>query len=586
MSRNRQSAALTAGLFSLLIESSPNKVFWSTLLGCLAGAAYSVIIPLVLISLEVPLLPSGVHQIPNTVSILGISVNNINAAMVFVGVCCMILLLRSVSQIFLVNTAISSTAKLRKDLYERVAYAKTIDLERVGSAKIMAVITADIPAVVSGAEEYPSLFVNVATVVGLVAYIGFLNLSAAVIAVTVITLGIAVNRAMFRYARRHLTKTREIYDGLYEGIRGLVYGNKELKLNSLKRSGFIGEELFKAEDSLQKYSSKASTIMIIAINYGSMISLFAIGAFTYIQILPEGVSRESILGIVMVLFYITAPLAKILGSLKPINLATVSLRKIREMLAELPEEPAGGSSAPEETRWDSITLKDVHMAYPCSSTAGGGYKVGPVDVKLRKGEITFIVGGNGSGKTTLGKVISLHYAPDSGSVYFGSHQIGDHNRELFRQKISAIYSDFHLFKKVYGGKVDVDRVAEKYLKKLEIDSKVQVSGGEFSTTRLSDGQRRRLALLVSYLEDREVCVFDEWAADQDPRYREIFYQEILPSLRDEGKLIVVISHDDRYFHLADKIIKMESGLVVSVSERSHGLLARDEASKVPELSLS
>jgi putative ATP-binding cassette transporter len=54
-------------------------------------------------------------------------------------------------------------------------------------------------------------------------------------------------------------------------------------------------------------------------------------------------------------------------------------------------------------------------------------------------------------------------------------------------------------------------------------------------------------------------VFDEWAADQDPLFKELFYTRLLPELKARGKLVVVITHDDKYFHLADRLLKLEEG---------------------------
>ena len=94
-----------------------------------------------------------------------------------------------------------------------------------------------------------------------------------------------------------------------------------------------------------------------------------------------------------------------------------------------------------------------------------------------------------------------------------------------------------------------------------MDQKVTLQGRSFSTLDLSQGQRRRLAL-TAYLEDRPIYVFDEWAADQDPQYKEIFYKTLLPDLCKRGKLVVVITHDDRYFHLGNQVIKLEDGKAV------------------------
>ena len=108
--------------------------------------------------------------------------------------------------------------------------------------------------------------------------------------------------------------------------------------------------------------------------------------------------------------------------------------------------------------------------------------------------------------------------------------------------------------------------AEQYLKRLEISHKVSITDGQFSTTDLSTGQRKRLALVNAWLEERPVLVFDEWAADQDPTFRRIFYTELLPDLKRLGKTIIVISHDDRYFDVADQLVRMESGKVSTALE--------------------
>ncbi|WJY14198.1 ATP-binding cassette domain-containing protein [Pectobacteriaceae bacterium CE90] len=179
--------------------------------------------------------------------------------------------------------------------------------------------------------------------------------------------------------------------------------------------------------------------------------------------------------------------------------------------------------------------------------------------------MTFIVGGNGSGKSTLGKIISQHYIPSQGEIYFGEQVITASNRSAARCLISAIYSDFYTFKKLYGQlSNDAPELTEHYLKYLQLDKAVEINANVISNTNLSDGQKRRLALLTSLLEDREIYLFDEWAADQDPRFKQFFYQEILPYLRDKGKVVITITHDDRYFSSADKIITMEDGKASAV----------------------
>ncbi len=186
----------------------------------------------------------------------------------------------------------------------------------------------------------------------------------------------------------------------------------------------------------------------------------------------------------------------------------------------------------------------------------------PIDLSLKRGELVFLVGGNGSGKSTLVKVLTGLYAPTKGTIELDGRVIDDTNREWYSQHFSAVFSDFYLFDDLLGlDGPDVDARAGRHLVRLELDRKVRVEGGVFSTTALSQGQRKRLALLVAFMEDRPIYVFDEWAADQDPHYREIFYRELLPELRAQGKTVVVISHDDRYYGLADRVIRLDYGSI-------------------------
>jgi putative pyoverdin transport system ATP-binding/permease protein len=195
------------------------------------------------------------------------------------------------------------------------------------------------------------------------------------------------------------------------------------------------------------------------------------------------------------------------------------------------------------------------------------FALGPVNITFYPGELIFIVGGNGSGKSTLAKLITGLYAPDVGSICIDGQNITSYNREDYRQLFSAVFSDFYLFESLLGiNYVELDKQIQTILSRLQLTHKVQVEDGLFSTLDLSQGQRKRIALLTAYLEDRPVYLFDEWAADQDPFFRDIFYGELLPELKNRGKTIIVISHDDRYFHTADKLIKLEYGKIVEIQD--------------------
>jgi len=211
--------------------------------------------------------------------------------------------------------------------------------------------------------------------------------------------------------------------------------------------------------------------------------------------------------------------------------------------------------------WTSLELVGATHTYHHEQEESQ-FVLGPINLTFRPGQIVFLTGGNGSGKTTLAKLITSLYLPESGELRFNGQSITRENCNEFRQNFSMVFYDFHLFESLLGlDAPDLDARAQEYLRQLQLDHKVKIKDGALSTTELSAGQRKRIALLTAYLEDRPIYIFDEWAADQDPMFREVFYYQILPELKAKGKLALVISHDDRYYHLGDRVIKLDYGKI-------------------------
>lgn len=202
----------------------------------------------------------------------------------------------------------------------------------------------------------------------------------------------------------------------------------------------------------------------------------------------------------------------------------------------------------------------LHVEYPAKVV------LDDVSLGVDEGDRIGIVGRNGDGKSTLMKVLTGLYPPATGEVRVDDVPVTDENREEYCQRFAAIFSDFYLFDTLLGIGRERDADAARYLRDLELTGKVEIRDGALSTTALSQGQRKRLAMLTALLEDRSIYVFDEWAADQDPHYREVFYCRLLPELKARGKTVIVITHDDRYFHLGDRIIKLDCGRVVAADE--------------------
>jgi len=263
-----------------------------------------------------------------------------------------------------------------------------------------------------------------------------------------------------------------------------------------------------------------------------------------------------------------------MSSLSVFSRAAIALRKVESLGLSLGAQAretadAGPARPGPASAFRRLDLLGVTHAYP-REQGEDHFVLGPLHLTFPAGELVFLVGGNGSGKSTLAKIVTGLYPPEAGEIRRDGHPVTHANRDDRRQLFSVVLADFDLFASLLGLQPPrLDARADDYLARLHLRHKVQVADGRRSTTAWSQGQRKRLALLTAYLEDRPFYVFDEWAADQAPLFKETFYRHLLPERRDRGKAVLLITHDDRYFHLADRVLKLDYGQLVAPPKPGH-----------------
>lgn len=541
------------GLLGTLAEKAPFRVFASIVLGGLAGVLYALLIPLILSAVPDSDEPQRYGERDIT-EVLGLEVRHDEAALLFFVACLAILAFRTISQVILARVSMQVTADLRRRIYRTVLDTSVRQVERVGTARIQSSISMDVGRIVLGARLLPDLVINLVTLCGMLFYLFVLDDAVFRFVTLAVVLGAVSYLVPLVISRRWFRRSAEKTDALYEYIAGLLAGLKELKINRRKETRYYEGILGGTEDEIASNDKRAHTVSRIGANYGDMISFFVIGILAFVFVNYQPMSTGQMLGVLMVLLYLTTPVAVVIDFAPQISLARVSLRRIEQLLEQLSAEDCAPDAAPLPA-WQRITLHEVAFHYEES-----GFHVGPLSLEIPRGSLTFLVGGNGSGKSTLARLLSLHYRPDSGEIRFGETPVTRESLVACRQQIAAIHSDFHLFEELLDqSEVRDGATIAAWLQRLDLAAKVTLTDGRFSTTRLSSGQRKRLALLVSCIDDKELYVFDEWAADQDPQFKEVFYLQILADLKARGKTIVLCSHDDRYFHVADRIVRMENG---------------------------
>lgn len=547
-------------LFESFSIKSPNLMFLSITFGALGGVAYGMLIPLVINSLMED--TTGLRYMEAGIqTVFSLEVSHYKKAQLFFFTCLFVLFSRIVSQVILTRISLEITTDLRVKLYNRILKAPLESVERVGASRLISGLITDVDRVIIGARTFPLILVNAATLIGMLGFLFFLNAEVFYFIIKSIFVGVVVYQVLVYFGNWYFIKSRDKVDLLHESIRALIYGIKELKVNKQNQDSFFKDYLLENEYAVLNASRTGYTVTSVAVNYGGLISFFIIGYLSYVYINYNAISSAEIISVIMVLLYIATPLAALMDFTHEIVTARISLKKLDTLLEEIPNEEAS-----EEIKslpaWNKVTFKDIGFQY-AGNERSNQFCVGPVSFEVEKSQLTFIVGGNGSGKSTLGKVISLHYGAKQGEIHFGQTKVSGETLNSCRQAVGSIYSDYYLFDRLLGNvdELSVQKI-EQLIEELALTEKVSIIDGRFSTTSLSDGQRRRLSLLVAFMADKEMYLFDEWAADQDPEFKEVFYYKILPELRAQGKAVVVISHDDRYFHIADKLLVMENGKLV------------------------
>lgn len=552
-------------LYSSLARTAPNRVFFSMLVGALSGVLYALLIPLMMASLQGE--PHEPERAPAV--LLGIEVSHAPMALAFLSAIVAILLARTWSEVTLARVGARMASQFRTAFYHRIANAPLVAIEQVGLARLSNTINADLPSLVTGAQVAPTILMNCITLSGMLVFVVYLNVEVFWFVVKCIVFGVLSHEAILLLTQRYFVRAAHVNETLQAAVHGLIDGFKELKLDGAKRAAYFDQILLQRETALLRAQQGGMAAQSAASNYGEMLSFMVIGAIIFLFSARHAVSNENLLAITMTLLYMGAPIGALVRIAPELKRSTIALGRIRAVIAELPPElpallpdPRPAPAAKPVAPWQRVRFEAVSYRHPGAGEAPG-FKVGPLDVEFARGEITFIAGGNGSGKSTMSKLLTLHYHPAAGHIHFGDVHIDATNLDAYRRQVGAVYSDYHLFDRIFSDQPREQEVA-RYLRLLQLERKVAYVDGRFSTLALSDGQRRRMALLAALVEDKELYLFDEWAADQDPVFKNAFYREILPSLRARGKAVVAITHDERYFDLADKLIMMADGQVTEV----------------------
>ena len=475
---------------------------------------------------------------------------------------------------------LNRTISIVEDIVERIRYrildkirgTELLRFEQMDSGRIFSTLSTDAITISMSAAAAINACSSLVMLLFIVLLIGAASMHALLITGGMILL------AVFFYLRKSKDVAAQLIaasireNTFYDNLNGVLNGFKEFKLNRAKADDFYQNELAEVITDTSKLRVKAGKTLNQSVLIGQTFLFFTIAALLFLlpTIKPTDVSIIGIL--VPVILFSAGPIGEIVAAIPAVSKAQASIYNIQSLEqaidANVSQVEKEAETAPlNPVKLEKVELRGISFQYPKNGSRP--FTIQPFDFDLTPGEIVFVVGGNGSGKSTFLKLLTGLYRPEAGTISMNGSPVDVLNIADYRNLFSTIFTDFYLFKRILGVK-DVElKPTREMLEEFELAGKTEISNGMISDINLSTGQKKRLALIIATLDDRPICIFDEWAADQDPVFRKYFYDSILPALKKRGKTVVAVTHDDHYFDRADRIYEMDYGSFVPFSGGLH-----------------
>jgi putative ATP-binding cassette transporter len=462
--------------------------------------------------------------------------------------------------------------KIRLRLLDKIRQSELLTIEGIGRSSIVAAITADTNVLMQAGTMLSFATQSLVLVFFITIYVAYLSFTA--FAISILVIGVA---AAFFHARnlRMAAEKQEAAQRegrLFDRLSDFLDGFKEVRLNAARANDLYDDAVEVSRTAANiKIRTQTETFKQMVTTQAALYVL--LGAVVFVAPrLNEALKGTSLTDMTMALLFVVGSAFGVVQSIPILQNADAAAGRISRMEEALRVAAPTPRELPVARGFDQIEVRDVVFRYVDRSSEVT-FEIGPLDFTLRPGELVFITGGNGSGKSTFLKVLAGLYPPDAGELRLDRTVINDETRNSYRELMAAIFTDYHLFKHLYGiADPDPDEI-DQLLTRFRLQDKTSLSQGEFRTLELSGGQRKRLALIVSLLEKRPILLLDEWTSDQDPEFRHLFYNAVLPELMRAGATVVMITHDDRYLdelHLPARRLRMDEGRFVESRSMENG----------------
>lgn len=461
---------------------------------------------------------------------------------------------------------------IRERIVKYLMNTELPEFETLGRAEIYTRLTKDTNEISNSASSIANGCQAIVLVFFAILYLGFINITAFVI--TIALLGLAISNYFMgsNKIQSEIGEAVALETVYFEKINEITGGFKEIKISRQKKVDLFVGRIQALSLSLRDKKIITSSKMSFYFVFAQAFFYILLGVMVFVVPVLDQSVLANVAKISATILFIIMPLGDAVGTFEVVNKATVAVSNLNQLEKRLQDNTSDG---PEDTELHGVfsgfdVLKFTNLRFEYRDVQGRDqFGIGPVNFQVNRGDIIFIIGGNGSGKSTLVKLLTGLYTPVEGHIQVDKVKVNKENIQEYRDLYSVIFSDFFLFSEMYGVKgLETGKIL-RLLKQMHLNEKTGFKNGAFTNTSLSTGQRKRLAMISLIMEDKQVLVFDEWAADQDPEFRKYFYNELIYDFKQLGKTIIAITHDDHYFHKADKIYKMDYGTFSEYNPGNH-----------------
>jgi putative ATP-binding cassette transporter len=427
-------------------------------------------------------------------------------------------------------------------------------IDRLEKADIYVKMSTDARRISRSSEIMIHICHSILTILFCTLYIGHISIYGLILLVSFIVIALIIRHVHVRFLYQDLNAVTNEETDLYEAFGDILHGFKEIKINHTKNEDLYDHHL---KPRIHSVKSKRSRVAIQMARYQTFLEaiIFLYMAWIIYGLTLDFISKTKIITI----FIFMLPSLYVIDTFLPnMNRTIVSMKRINGLFKHLSETKQTAVFQGQITTLKSIQASNLTFRY-YDKQGNVSYSIGPINISFYSGEIVFITGGNGSGKSTFAKVFTGLYPPSNGEFILNDQKVSMTNH---RYLFSAIMADYHLFDRFYGVDTVNDSIVNELLFEMKLDTKVKWENNQFHHSPLSTGQQKRLAMIIALIEDKPVYVFDEWAADQDTFFKDYFYKHIIVKLKQKGKLVIVITHDDMFFYCADRVVTMDYGRIV------------------------